>query len=125
MPGSGRHDADAGTAANQLLFTTINSLQWIGVAPYPLAEHLAEPCAISNQQMIDRQGKGVVNLALASTCQSDNIFLVFTSSPSEGIFVPITPSLANCAISVSESPRSPDRISRLCCPSVGAAVRIG
>lgn len=53
----------------------------------------------------------------------DTVF-VSASSRSESIAVPMIPSLAKCAISVSESSRSPDRISLLCCPSVGAGVRI-
>lgn len=62
--------------------------------------------------------------SLAMICQPDEFVFTIASSSSESIFVPMMCSLSNCATSVSDSPRSPDRISILCCPSVGAAAWI-
>lgn len=108
-----------------LLITMINSLQQSGLAADPSGV-IPDRTSRHHRPPVDRSAKaeGSSIWAPASIYLSDSNFLVFASSPSESIFVPMMPSSANCAISASESLRSPDRISLLCCPSVGAAALI-
>ncbi len=92
------------------------------------ARTLACGCEITSSWNLSRADCHLPNLRARhwdapSVCRSEDIFVYLASSPSESIFVPMMPSLSNCAISASESPRRPDRISLLCCPSVGATVR--
>lgn len=70
------------------------------------------------------EGRGGESDLVGSIDQRYVTCFTFAISLSESIAVPMILSLSNSAIFASDRPSRPDNISVLCCPSVGAGVRI-